>query len=349
MSPSGAVIAALLAAGPIDAGGAGPDAAKTRVRLEVRAAAACTSRDDLAARVTARSPRIQLVDDAAISAQVAVTSTGPGEVVADLVLAATGAEPSARRVVASSCAEAADAIALIIAVTLDPTQRRKAAAGAPPPRSAAPAEAADSRAPAEPAQPPPPAPPPPPATVRASEPPAPGPSVRTRRQLGASVAAQTVFGAAPAVMPGIALYAVAALDRSGAWAPALFLGAMHVWRQDLSEADGAASFTLDAATLDVCPLRLRWSRFEARPCAAALVGRMSARGSDTRNAATAARPFAVTGAAVAAGFGSTVVLSVRLAAGVTMVRDSYELAGNVFYRASLITTSVSLGVGARWP
>jgi hypothetical protein len=150
-------------------------------------------------------------------------------------------------------------------------------------------------------------------------------------------------------MPGIALYGMAALDRPGVWAPALFVGATHVWRDDLSQTGGTASFALDAATLDVCPLRLRWSRFAARPCAAALVGRMSVRGSDTGNPASAARPFGVAGAAITAGFGSTVELSVRLAVGVTVIRDSYEFATNVFYRASLITTSASLGVGVRWP
>ena len=47
-----------------------------------------SSRGDLAARVAARSPRIQFVDDAAISAQVVLTSARPGNVVAELVLAA---------------------------------------------------------------------------------------------------------------------------------------------------------------------------------------------------------------------------------------------------------------------
>ncbi len=149
-------------------------------------------------------------------------------------------------------------------------------------------------------------------------------------------------------MPGVALYAMAALERAGWWSPALIVGATHVGRGDLAEPGGRASFALDAGSLDLCPLRLRWAWLEARPCGSALVGRMSARGSYTVNGASASRPFAVAGAAVTAGFGSTITLSLRLAVGVTVVRDSYEFASDVFYRAGLVTTSASLGVGVRW-
>ena len=88
------------------------------------------SRSELAARVAARSPRIQFVDEAAISARSRSRRPAPGNVVAELVLATAGVEPPPRRFVARSCAEAADAIALIIAVTLDPTLKRKSATGA---------------------------------------------------------------------------------------------------------------------------------------------------------------------------------------------------------------------------
>ena len=75
-----------------------------------------------------------------------------------------------------------------------------------------------------------------------------------------------------------------ALERDGVWAPALFLGATHVWRDDLAEPGGNASFTLDAATVDACPLRVGAAWFVARPCASALFGRLSASGTDTEQA-----------------------------------------------------------------
>ena len=167
--------------------------------------------------------------------------------------------------------------------------------------------------------------------------------------MGAYLAGQTIFGPAAAVMPGIALYAMVEVDREGPWVPALFVGATHVWRADLSEPGGKASFTLDAASLDACPLRWRWSLLTARPCVSALVGRMTARGSDTDHAVSSERPFAVAGAVMTAGFGSTVELSARLGVGLTLIRDSYELGAAAFHRAAPVTISAGLGIGTRWP
>jgi hypothetical protein len=266
---------------------------------------------------------------------------------------------------------------LIIAVTVDPTLRRKAppnvgqgredrqtaaaanvgvpgtadsARTAPPtveqPPAAAPpptAEAPEQTAPPEPST--------PPTTIESSAPTAPTISP-SRRRFGVSLAGQTIVGPAPNIMPGIAVYGMVALDRDSVWAPALFLGATHVWRTDIAEPDGAASFALDAGTVDACPLRLGSSRLAVRPCASGLAGRLAASGgSNTRNAGSASRPFATGGAALIAGvpLTSRIELSVRLGIGVTLVRDSYELAMTTFHRADRITTAASLGVGALWP
>ena len=384
MTPGAALLVALLSQNPTSAAGAGPEVAATSVSLDVRAAPGCTSRSDLTVRIAARSPRIQVVDDAPVSARVDVTSPRPGSVVADLFLASAGAEQPPRRVVARSCAEVADGVALIIAVTLDPNLRRQPAAGVAANRGSADQGKANSRAgrdtsaasasatpgagpvPRPPAsseelpaatttQAAPPArassvaQPPPPVSLTSVAPPVRRPATTTRRELGVSLAGQTIFGPAPAVMPGIAIYVMAALDRDGAWAPALFVGATHVGRAGLSESGGTASFALDAATLDACPLRLRWSRLTARPCASALVGRLSSKGSDTDQQASATRPFGVAGAAMTASFGSTVELSARLGVGLTVLRDSYEFGNAVFHQSSLFTISASVGIGVHWP
>ena len=263
--------------------------------------------------MAARSSRIQFVDEAAISATVALTSARAGNVVAELALTAAGIEPAPRRIVARSCAEAADAVALIIAVTLDPTLKRKSPTGAAGADTARrrirvagcrdhPGDAPTEK-PDEPVK-----GPEPPVVVAPAAPVAPEPA---RRRFGAYVTGETTFGPAPAVMPGIALHGMAALERDGVWAPALFVGLTHAWRSDLSQSNGAASFTLDAATVDVCPLRFGGSLLTARPCASALVGRLAATGSDTIDGASAARPFGAAGAALTATFGTTVELYAR--------------------------------------
>src|SRR5205814_10160623 len=69
-------------------------------------------------------------DAASVEATVAVTSQQPGSVTAELTIVGPRTAATPRRVVARSCQEAADAVALIMAVTLDPTPLRN------PPRSA---------------------------------------------------------------------------------------------------------------------------------------------------------------------------------------------------------------------
>jgi hypothetical protein len=352
MTSGGALLIALLSqsapAAPVPA----PDAVPTKARLELRGPAECISRGDVAARVAARTGRIQFVDDAAILAQVALTSTRPGNVIAELSLATPGAQQAPRKFVARSCAEAADAVALIIAVTLDPTLKRS---GADTTGAAAATDGANGRAAppeAKPAdQPPEPPPPAPPAVVEAPAPPSSAPAGATTRQLGVSVAGQTIFGPAPNVMPGVALYGLLALDRDSVWAPALIVGATHVWRNDLSQTSGDASFTLDAASVDACPLRVGRSRFVARPCASGLVGRLNASGSATDNARSEARPFATAGVALSAiaHLPATIDVSARVGVGMTLRRDAYELGTMTFHRADRITIAASVGVGLRWP
>jgi hypothetical protein len=347
MISGGALLTALLLQTASAAPGTASEAGATRARLDLRGPADCISRGDLAARVAARSARIRFVDDAAVYAHVVVTSARPGNVVAELVLETAGAEQPPRRFVARSCSEAADAIALIIAVTLDPTSARNGAgttSTATEPRADVASPPTEKRTEQSPAS----APVVAPATLESPTPARPVPPARKQR-FGAYVAGQTIVGPAPSVMPGLALYAMAALDGDGLWAPALFLGATHVWRDELSEPGGTASFTLDAASLDACPFRVGRARFVARPCASALVGRLATSGADTEQAASSARPFATAGVAVNASYGTTIELSARLAAGMTLIRDWYDFGGVTFHRAGAITVAASLGAGLRWP
>jgi len=376
MTSGTALLAALFFPLPMGAAAAAPEAATTKARLEVRADPDCTSRTDLVARVAARSPRIQFVDDAALSAQVQLMTVRPGSVAAEVVLAAADSKPSPRRVLAHSCAEAADAVALIIAVTLDPTLARKQptiavrvpgtasdggagsqAGSGGPAKSLSPSEppaAGAAQATSKPAERPDLAKPPAePVAVTSTPPPPQSPPAPARYGFGASLVGEVVFGPAPAVMPGVAIYALAAIERESLWSPAVVQGEAHAWRSDLSELRGTASFALDAGSVDACPLRLRWSSLAARPCAAFLVGQMTASGggADVTGARSFARPFTVAGGTVilTAGIGSIVELTGRLETGVTLIRDSYGFLPESFHRAGLLTTSASLGIGLRWP
>src|SRR5262249_30387272 len=107
--------------------------------------------------------------------------------------------------------------------------------------------------------------------------PVPAATVATRSRLGIYLAAQSVMGPAASIIPGISAYALAGLDRESIWSPAVMLGATHAWSGGIAEWGGTAFFTLDAASLDACALRLGPLAFEVRACGSALVGRLSTR------------------------------------------------------------------------
>jgi hypothetical protein len=359
-----------------------PEAGVSTASLEVRAVGDCGSRADLLTRVARRSPRIRFSDqDATVAIRVAFATGPAGGVVAEMVMAEPGEKPRPRRLAARSCDEAADGVALIIAVTLDPSS---ATAPSPAPARAAaagraPGHASGGVAARPPGSPsgdggtessPPSGPPATPPTPLADEPvakpaapeqtadvvavpptPSPPAGIETRRRWGGDLAVQMVSGPAPAVMPGIAVTGLAALDRSSLWSPAVIVGALHVGRSNLAEPGGKASFTLDAAVLDLCALRLRVGTVEARGCGSLLAGLLSASGSDTFAGAAATRPFGAAGLSTVVGtyLGDNFELSARLSVGRSWPRDSFEFSPTQFYRTAAYTVSGSVGAGIRLP
>jgi hypothetical protein len=309
------------------------------VRLDLQAKSDCASRDEIIAGVAARSARIRFLDDGAYAARVAFTVPRPGSVIAEMVLAATGENPEPRRVTARSCAEAVEAVALVIAVTLDPTSAASSLPRNPPAESIA--RLAER----------PPLPPQPAATVAGASAPS-GDALPTRLAHFVLYAmGQSLFGPAPTMMPGVSLYAFAGTDRKSVWSPAVALGLAHAWKNDLSEPGGKASFAVDAASLDLCPMTVRASVLTAYPCASGMIGWTSSSGSDTEAPASSTRPFVTVGGAivVSAELGKRLSLSARLGTGVTPIRDSYDFGGSSFHRAGLFTTSASLGIGVALP
>lgn len=331
-----------------------------RAQLEVRAAESCTSRKDLTARVMARSPRIEFVEDgSATSFQVTIAQSHGGAANAELVIVESGAKTWPRRFATRSCAEAADALALMIALALDPVWVAEHGTAIAPNKkpgtsagSAAPDSEAADRASADLG----PTPPEPPKIERAL--PDDGrsgadredtPSPPHKARAGVHAAAGSVWGPAPAAMPALTVSGMAALDGEGLWSPAIVLGLSHAWRSDLDQTGGQASFSLDAAVLDACPLRIPVARFETRLCATALLGRMAASGAGSFENSSYARLFAAAGASglFTLGLGQWVELSARVGIGMALRRDSYQFQSDVFYETSHLTTSASLGAGLR--
>ncbi len=336
------LVAALLVAAP-----AAARAEASVARLDVDAAPSCSTRDELVARVAARSTRIRFVSDGVgIPTMTARIDAGPkGTVVAELTVVEPDGRRFARRLEAPSCAAATDALALVVAITLDPSAATAGAAPSPDAK-AAPVVTVSS----------PPTAPAPEGTVAkaghldgteagAAAPPA------SQSRLTVAAAGEVVAGPAPAAMPGVALEVQAALDRTSIWSPAVILTLSHVFSADLSEPDGRATFTLDLLGLDVCPVRVVLLRLEARACAAASVGRLAAEGSHTYDPRSVARPFATAGGTVRLTVPVVwrVEVRARFGVGAALWRDAFEFTPDVFHRVASVTLVGDVGVGVRFP
>jgi hypothetical protein len=316
-------------------------------RLEVDAQPSCSTRDELIARIAARSTRIRFVPDGAgIPTLTARIESGPkGTVVAELIVVEPDGRRFARRLEAPSCPAATDALALVVAITLDPSA--VTAEAAPPAEAKGTAQAG-----------------PPTVTPQAPAPeaavprdahldtgPAEGAGATSTRRLTVAAAAEVVRGPAPVAMPGVAVEAQAALDRSSIWSPAVILTLTHAWTNELVEPDGHAVFTLDLASLEACPLRVVVSLLEARLCAAGSLGRLAARGSITYDPRSAARPFATAGGTIRLSVPVVwrVEIRARFGAGAALWRDAFEFSPAVFHRVDSVTLVGDLGIGVRFP
>lgn len=327
-------------------------------RLEVEAAPGCSTRDELVARVAARSTRIRFVTDATgVPTLTARIEAGPrGVVVAELIVVEPDGRKFARRLEAPSCAAATDALALVVAITLDPsaaTGEASAAAGA----TGAETDAAGKATPTAGATSPTPTPTPEPASEPAPRDAANGtgdvgePPLPATRLLTAGIAAAAVVGPAPTPMPGIALEAQAALDRASILSPALVLTLTHVWSGGQMQSGGIAAFTLDLLALDACPFRVALLALEARACAAGSLGRLAAQGSQTYEPGSVTTPFGTVGGTVrlAVLFGSRVELRARFGAGATLWRDAFRFNREVFHQVASVTLVGDVGIGVRFP
>jgi hypothetical protein len=328
-------------------------------RLELDASPACSTRDELVARVAARSTRIRFVTDGAgVPALAArIEPAARGGVIAGLTVVEPDGRKFTRRIEAPSCAAATDALALVVAITLDPAvvmdaSPRSAPASPPAPPPGTPAAATPAATAS--AKSPPPAPPQ--AEVARVAAPAEGaapaaPTAPATPYLGAAVSGELIAGPAPTLMPGAALELEAGLERASIWSPAMMLTLAHTWSGDVVEPLGTAAFTLDLVSLDACPLRLVLLRVEARACAAGSLGRLAAQGSRTFDPGSVARAFATAGGAarLAVPSGSRVQVRIRFGAGATLWRDAFQFDRDVFHRVASVTLVGDVGVGVRFP
>jgi hypothetical protein len=322
----------------------GADSPEVRARLDLVAPANCATRAELEKRVTSRSDRIRFVGEGervrALTGE--IKPIDDRTVAATLTLVELDGRRSARRVLTHSCEEALDALALVVAVTLDPSSvLRKEPAPEPPPPP-----------PSENPPPPPPSPPPPkPVEVRPTVPVPVAPPEQSAWEASAGLAFEGIYGPPPGILPGGSLYIRLRWERSSALSPALFATASHFERDGYQFGSETADFALNQLRLELCPLRQGKTELAVHYCAMGSGGSLRAGGVQTYGPRTQWRPWWVLGASAVLTVRPTEALEITaaLSGGVPLIRDSFQFSSDPFWKGKLVSLTGALGVGLRLP
>jgi hypothetical protein len=357
--------------------------------LEIAAAQDCATVASIATRVAKRSARIEFVDTGPglpiLRGKIERVSGANSGVSVELTVVQPTGQTARRKLIAPTCEQGAEALALLITLTLDPVVAQSAnpetftdisklkvtpepktvlsnrspqnAATSPPPPTRSEAVPLDlGPSPPKPADQ---APKeiPEPTEDRASAQETmettgktitPPQSVKVRASLGPWGAGMT--GPTPHIMLGFGLYGFLAFDRTSPLSLAFFLMASHHWGERYAAPGGTADFTMDAVNLDACVFHLTMGPVISRLCAAGQLGRLSASGSNTFDAESHKRFFASAGGAA--------LLQVLLPAefelagefglGLALTRHDFAFNPHVFYQTSPQVLRFGFGVGRRW-
>lgn len=310
-----------------------PESEIVTASLELSSLPGCGSEAELGQAIRARSERIRIEPRDTASRQLRIElRESSGGITTLLSLTQPNGRRSTRTLRASGCAEALDSAALVAAVSLDPTASTAPTAAAP--RSPAPAPAVTPR----------------PSCPRC-EPPTPPPE-QPHLEWSAQLSFDSSWGPAPKLMLGFGASAFVAYERGSVLSPAVRLTFSHFARGGFEATGGSAEFSLDAGSLELCPLRAQAGALRIYPCLLRLSGgRLGASGSRTVEAESHGRPWWEVGSSLLAALrpGGALELHASLAAGWPVLRDRFQFEPSEFYRVSGIVWTLGAGAGVTFP
>ncbi len=300
------------------------------IGLSYRAADGCPEVGTFRRGVEQRSSRVRFVPVGTGQRELEISLRTAGDaIVGELRLTERDGSVRQRSVSFTTCAEAVEGLALITAVSLDPQASLAAHAPAP---AAAPKEPAPEVAAK---------------TLTRSTPILTSRGSSFEAGLGAELSA--AFNALPATAAGGALSVDVASASDGWFAPLLRGTVSHLELRGVPQGDAEASFSLTAATLSACPLRLGGRSLSLRPCAFATGGALHAWGSgSTPDPQARTRPYWSWGGSLLLLVRASQALDIvsNLGLGSTLVRDQFRFEGAPFWTTP--TVYLFSGVGARF-
>jgi hypothetical protein len=302
----------------------GPALAEERVWVTYAAGAGCPSREEFFAAVRARTERFEPASAPAGATTYRVSLNAESDApsgapfLGRLEIVDTAGAMTVRQVPGDTCAHVADALALVVALGIDPAA------------TTAPAEAPPAPPPPQPPPPAPfpPAPLPPKPPVTRSKIPETAPS-KTRVGFFGAVGANASVGVSPRALVGPALVLEASLLREHAngfaWLPDARLSGTFAASSEPGAAQEIASFHFVVGRLDLCPARATWRQLDGGLCGRVETGRLSAEGSGVTFGQSVAYPWVALGGALRLRWTIVGPLYVELEASVTapLVREDF--------------------------
>jgi hypothetical protein len=303
------------------------------IRLSYTASDGCPSRDAFLERLRARTTRFrEAIEGEAARVFTADLVFGANASRGKLTVRARDGSSTTRELKAPSCEQVGEALALIVAIAIDPQALVEVA----PPRS-------------EPEPPPVPSPPPDaarPPDVRRSE-----PMVRTVR--GAfGLRWDEVSGVTPILRPVLRPFFEIISDRPGAFVPGLRVSFAWTRNARVGTAYGEADFSWYAGRIEACPFRLGSVAVSLSSCVTFDAGALRVVGQDATASTARTRPWVSTGlnARGSARVWRFVFVEVEVGAAAPWFKDRWVFAdGSAIQAAPPITAWMGAGLGCRFP
>lgn len=327
--------ACALASALVAEAGAAQTTPVVEAHFELRGPEGCNSAEDFAAHVRKRSSRISLVSSpSSRSLLVELQEQPKGTMRGSFKVIEADGKTRGRQLDAASCAEAVEALSLIVTVTLDPDALLE-----------------------EPTQPEPPAPKPAPAPATPKTrptPPKPVPALeaeRARYRLSFGVGAALLVNQAPQVAPGGAAAVALEVNAGEVWSPFFRLSVVHAQRRNIQEPGGDANFAFTVPTLDVCPVRFGPRALGIRPCAFGSAGLLEVWGSAAARTESHARAIGAAGGAIWLGARVSEVFEITAdgRVGAAFRRDRFGFDDRGFFTTPTLGFSAGLGVAGGFP
>jgi len=329
------------------------------IRLEYAAAPECESRDELAREIVNRAPRARLARDGepARHFEVRIAHEGPTYRV-DLVIRGGDGSAVSRRLSADSCPQATRALALMIALSVDPRASTAEASGLASASTSASDPGSESRSGSPSAQPPDAAASPPddPASPASKTPlrlperidAPPGGPARARRRWSLALGPDAALLLLISSRPVLALGGHVEVARAGG--PSLRATLFRGLSQTISEGGLGGDFDWTWGRVDACPFAFGGAILDFRPCAFAELGQLNAAGTGGSSTVQRGRPWVTVGllTRLAAHLGIfRGSLDVGLAS--TMNRESFVFVPSpVVYQIPAWIPSAGISLGAAW-